>query len=89
MNTLLRIGGAVTAGGMALYWHPGLDTVQNSITAWWGVSGAGVTFIWLFLSFIWALFGAMLGHTVGATVIIYVESRRGHRRHAQSAEVKS
>ena len=89
MNTLLRIGAAVMAGGMALYWHPGLDTAQNSITAWWGVSGAGVTFIWLFLSFLWALSGALVGHTVGAGVIFFMESRREDRRRAHPTEVVS
>ena len=89
MNSLLRIGGAVVAGGLSKYWHPGLDTAQNSITSLRGMAGPGVTFVWLILSFVWALFGALVGHTAGASVIFYVESRRSDRRRAHSSEVAS
>ena len=89
MNTLLRIGGAVVAGGLSLYWHPRLDTAQNSITSLRGMAGPGVTFVWLFLSFVWALVGAMVGHTAGASVIFYVEARRGDRGRPHFSEVES
>ena len=73
------------AGGLALFWQPGLEATQNSITSSMDISGELVSLIWLFLSFVWAFVGAMVGHSVSATVMFYFKSRRspveeGHRQ---------
>ena len=63
-------------GGLSLYLHPGLETAQNVITSLRGMAGPAVTFLWLFLSFVWALSGALVGHSIVASVMFYLESRR-------------
>ena len=54
------------AGGLALYWRPGLEGTQNYITSALGISEQVVALMWLLLSFTWAFVGVLVGYSVSA-----------------------
>ena len=67
---------AFLSGAVALYWHPWLESAQNSITESLDVSGQVVTLIWLTLTFVWTFVGALMGYTSVATIFFLLNERR-------------
>ncbi len=70
MSSLLKHAAALLAGGMTLYWQPGLETVQNLVTSTLGLMGPVVAFVWLLLSFAWAFMAALVG---GSAAIVLLD----------------
>ena len=82
MGTWIRFTAAVLTSGLALYWQPGLENAQYSITSGLGMSGQLVVFVWLSLVYVWAFFGAVAGFAVAsATVAVYMRERKNEDTH--------
>ena len=69
---------ASLAGGLALFWQPGLESAQNSITSSLHVSGQLVTLVWMALIFAWIFLVASIAHAVSATLLFYFGPWRWH-----------
>lgn len=78
MEFWLRTIAAIMAGGLALYWRPGLESSQNYITSALVISEQTVALLWLLLSFTWAFVGALVGYSLSSAFIFYLSS--GWRR---------
>ena len=59
-----------------LFWQPGLESAQNSITSFLGISGHVVVLMWLLLTFLWALVGGLVGRSTAAGLLFYIRTRR-------------
>ena len=81
MESWLKGIAGLLVGGLFLFWHPGLETAQNSFTSALNISGQIVPFIWVFLSFVWAFIGALVGHAISATLLFYFKTRRWRLLH--------
>ena len=85
MESWFKAIAALLAGGLALYWHPGLETAQNLVTSAAHISGQAVVLIWLFLSFVWAFIGVLLGHSLSATLLFYLPNKNWQPTRGSSA----
>ena len=67
---------AFLAGGLALFWQPGLESAQNSITSHLHLSGQVVNLVWLALTFAWTFLAALVAHGLSGTLLFYLGSQR-------------
>ena len=67
---------ASLAGGLALIWQPGFESVQNSIISSLHISGQIVTLVWMALIFAWVFLVALIAHVASATLLFYLWPRR-------------
>ena len=75
MESWFKLIAAVFVGGMALFFHPWLESAYNSATPALGISGQPVAFIWLLFNFAWAFVGTLIGYSVAAVVLFYLAPR--------------
>ena len=68
----VRAIAAFLAGGLALFWQPGLESTQDSITSNLHLSGQVVTLVWLTLTFTWTFLVAMAAHIVSGILLFYL-----------------
>ena len=78
MESYLKGIAAFVGGVLVLFWRPGLETAQDSTLSALSISGQVVTLVWLGFIFAWVFAGALIGHSVVATVLFYLRARRKH-----------
>ena len=86
MESWLKGVAATLGGGLALFWHPGLEVSQNAVTSALHVTGQVTVLAWLFFSFVWAFAGALGGHSLSAIPLFYLATRRSRLIHDRYAE---
>lgn len=72
MEAWIRGIAAFIAGGLALFWQPGLESAQNSITSYLNLAGQVVNLVWLALTFTWTFLAALVAHFVSGTLLFYL-----------------
>lgn len=72
MESRFKLIAAVFVGGIALFFHPWLESTYNSANLALGISGQAVALIWLLFNFAWAFVGTVVGYSIAATVLFYV-----------------
>ena len=75
MGSWIKGIAAFLAGGMALFWQPGLESAQESITSYLQLTGQVVNLVWLFLTFTWTFLMALAAHVVSGFLLFFLGYR--------------